>query len=210
MPGSLLLYLSYRCSIVRTQRSLSAHPIDEENAMKTGSITAVISLALVAMACGSNTTPAPKTALRNSVLNDSEQLANMPKSADKGTSGMVSISDDIKQACGISDSEAYFAFDSAYVRQQDKQTLSKLSNCFTSGPLKGKQMNLVGHADPRGDDNYNLALGGARADSVKRVIVNEGMPSSKVSTSSRGEMDASGTDEASWARDRRVDVLLGG
>jgi hypothetical protein len=27
-------------------------------------------------------------------------------------------------------------------------------------------------------------------------------------TTSRGEMDATGTDESSWAKDRRVDVVL--
>jgi hypothetical protein len=30
-----------------------------------------------------------------------------------------------------------------------------------------------------------------------------------MTTSSRGEMDATGTDEASWAKDRRVDLMLG-
>jgi hypothetical protein len=39
--------------------------------------------------------------------------------------------------------------------------------------------------------------------------VGRGMPSSKVSTSSRGEMDATGTDESTWAKDRRVDVRSG-
>ena len=70
-------------------------------------------------------------------------------------------------------------------------------------------MQLVGHADPRGDDNYNLALGGKRADSVKHVIVSRGMPATKVLTSSRGEMDATGNDESTWAKDRRVDVRSG-
>ncbi len=162
----------------------------------------------VAMGCGSAATPAPKTAARSSDNYNSDKLAKMPKD-DKGTSGMVSISDDVKSACGISDDEAYFAFNSADVRPRDKRILDKLRACFTSGKLKGQTMQLVGHADPRGDDNYNLALGGKRADSVKNVIVGRGMPSSKVSTSSRGEMDATGTDESTWAKDRRVDVRAG-
>jgi peptidoglycan-associated lipoprotein len=133
----------------------------------------------------------------------------VPKSADKGTSGIIAVSEDVRRACGISDAEAYFAFDSAYVRPNDRMVLDKLAKCFDSGPLKGRTMQLVGHADPRGDDNYNLALGGSRADSVKKFITGEGLSSSKVMTSSRGEMDATGTDEASWARDRRVDILAG-
>jgi peptidoglycan-associated lipoprotein len=54
-----------------------------------------------------------------------------------------------------------------------------------------------------------MVLGGRRADNVKGFIVQKGMPGGKVATSSRGEMDATGTDDASWSRDRRVDVLLG-
>jgi peptidoglycan-associated lipoprotein len=54
-----------------------------------------------------------------------------------------------------------------------------------------------------------MALGGNRADNIKNAIVTEGMTAAKVETTSRGEMDAIGTDEASWTKDRRVDVMLG-
>ena len=86
--------------------------------------------------------------------------------------------------------------------------LRKLAVCFSTGPLAGRQMGLVGHADPRGESEYNMLLGERRATNVKQVIVSEGLAPDKMSTSSRGEMDATGTDEASWARDRRVDVVL--
>ena len=175
--------------------------------MKTMSIVSALVIAAFATGCGS--TPTPKTAARSSDNYNPEAPAKMAKSDDKGTSGMVSISDDIKAACGISDDEAYFAFNSADVRPRDKRILDKLRACFTSGKLMGHTMQLVGHADPRGDDSYNLALGGRRADSVKNIIVGRGMPSDKVVTSSRGEMDATGTDESTWAKDRRVDVRAG-
>lgn len=125
------------------------------------------------------------------------------------TRGNLNIEDAIRKACGITDAEAYFAYDSANVKPEYKKVLKKLADCFTTGPLKGKVMRLVGHADPRGEDSYNLALGGQRADNVKKIIVGEGMTEAKVETSSRGEMDASGTDEGGWSKDRRVDVLLG-
>jgi len=177
--------------------------------MKTALIIATMSIATVAMGCGANSVKVPNTAFNDRSDKGSESLAKMPKSDDKGTSGMVSISDDVKNACGISDDEAYFAFNSAAVRSRDVRILDKLRACFTTGKLKGHTMQLVGHADPRGDDSYNLALGGKRADSVKDVIVNHGMPTSKVVTSSRGEMDATGNDESTWAKDRRVDVRSG-
>ncbi|MGE5734360.1 MAG: OmpA family protein [Acidobacteriota bacterium] len=132
-----------------------------------------------------------------------------PKPDDNATRGIIRVAQDVRRACGLADSEAFFAFDSSLVRFEDKKGLRALANCFMSGPLKGRQMSLIGHADPRGSGDYNLALGGRRADNVKRIIVAESMVDSRVSTTSRGEMDATGTDEASWATDRSVDVTLG-
>ena len=131
------------------------------------------------------------------------------KVGDVPTRSNINISDDIRKACGITDSDAYFAYDSANVRPQDQAILQKLASCFSTGPLKGRTMRLVGHADPRGDEEYNMVLGGRRADNVKGAIVNAGLNSSKIATTSRGEMDATGTDEAGWEKDRRVDVMLG-
>lgn len=121
----------------------------------------------------------------------------------------VVIAQDIRNACGISDVDAYFNFDSSVVLPTYQGTLRKLSDCFSTGPLMGRQMRLIGHADPRGDDEYNMLLGGRRANSVKDVIVAQGMNGAKIETSSRGEMDATGTEEQTWSKDRRVDILLG-
>lgn len=124
------------------------------------------------------------------------------------TRSQLNIDPEIRKACGIADEDAYFAFDSANVREQDRKVLRKLAECFSTGPLAGRQMGLVGHADPRGESEYNMLLGERRATNVKDVIAAQGLASEKMSTSSRGEMDATGTDEGSWARDRRVDVVL--
>lgn len=131
-----------------------------------------------------------------------------PKPEDDATRGIIRVAQDVRGACGLANSEAFFSFDSSAVRFEDKKGLRALADCFMSGPLKGRQMSLVGHADPRGSEDYNLALGGRRADNVKRIIVAESMSNNRVSTTSRGEMDATGTDEASWAMDRSVDVTL--
>lgn len=121
----------------------------------------------------------------------------------------VRISDEIIKACGISEPDAYFAFDSANVRPDDANVLGQLVTCFTTGPLKGRQLKLVGHADPRGGSDYNMTLGQSRADAVKDYIIGHGMDKSKTDSTSRGAMDATGTDEPSWARDCRVDIMLG-
>lgn len=124
------------------------------------------------------------------------------------TRSVINISEDIRKACGVSEADAHFAFDSANVRSSDHSTLDKLVKCFSSGPLVRRQMRLVGHADPRGGEEYNLVLGGSRADGVKTFLINRGLSATQVASTSRGEMDAKGTDETTWAEDRRVDIRL--
>jgi peptidoglycan-associated lipoprotein len=125
------------------------------------------------------------------------------------TTGTIAISADIRTACGISDQDAYFPFDSASLESKDIGPLSTIAKCFTTGPLKGRSMRLVGHADPRGSSEYNLVLGQRRADSVEGYLDHHGLTRSQVETTSRGSMDSTGGDEAGWTRDRRVDVMLG-
>jgi peptidoglycan-associated lipoprotein len=168
-------------------------------------------MALAASACSDEKKPAvaPVASTGPATAAAPAADAKNPKPDDDATRGNLNISDEIRKACGLTDSEAYFAFDSAHVRPEDQKVLKKLADCFSSGPLKGRVMSLVGHADPRGSADYNVALGGRRADNVKVVIASLGLAGKKMTTTSRGAMDATGTDEASWAKDRRVDVTLG-
>lgn len=131
------------------------------------------------------------------------------KAPDSPTASAVHISDEILEACGIGKPDAYFAFDSANVRPDDARVLDQIATCFSSGKLKGRMLKLVGHADPRGGSDYNVTLGQSRADAVAGYITSKGLDKAKAESTSRGAMDATGTDEPTWARDRRVDVLLG-
>jgi peptidoglycan-associated lipoprotein len=67
---------------------------------------------------------------------------------------------------------------------------------------------LVGRTDPRGTDEYNLGLGSQRAQSVKTYLERLGVPSARLSSTTKGEIGAAGTDETGWQRDRRVDLEL--
>ena len=165
----------------------------------------------MALGCGSDPPPPPKTADAAFVppAPAPAPIANNPKPDDDPSKGNINISDEIKKACGISDAEAFFAYDSANIREQDKAVLAKLATCFTTGPLKGREMRLVGHADNRGEEDYNMLLGQKRADNVKGAIVSAGMTAAKTLTTSRGELDATGSDESTWSKDRRVDIVLG-
>ena len=132
----------------------------------------------------------------------------MPQAtAGSSTEGSVHIEDRIVRACGDLPT-AHFAFDSANVLPDSASALDALARCFVTGPLRGKTLKLIGHADPRGETEYNLALGHQRAYSVLDILAQRGVEFGRMITSSKGEFEASGGDESGWARDRRVEVYL--
>jgi peptidoglycan-associated lipoprotein len=170
--------------------------------MQAHNVVSLGTILLLLSACGGGTVPKPHS--------PATQTSQQPAAADSRspTKSMVHIAADIREACGIAEADAHFAFDSAAVAESDRRALRQLAQCFVSGPLAGRDMRLVGHTDPRGDTEYNFVLGGRRADNVKGVLINQGLPTERVASSSRGELEADGVDEASWREDRRVDVLL--
>lgn len=171
--------------------------------------TALALSALSVAGCGSE--PPPKTADDVAAATPAEAPASAATAkADTATptSGSVHIEQKILAACGDIP-EARFAFDSARIEAQAESALSALAKCFVSGPLKGKNLKLVGHTDPRGESGYNYGLGQQRAGSVSSFLTTKGLEASRIATSSMGENEASGTDEEGWAKDRKVDVFLG-
>jgi peptidoglycan-associated lipoprotein len=172
-----------------------------------------LAFGLLVTACGSDK-PKPETAAKANAaeaLDSNTTVANDARNAKGDDPGKAAVNIDpaIQKACGISADAAHFDFDSSRVRADDDRTLQAVAVCFASGPLKGRRLNLVGHADPRGDSEYNVVLGQARADAVMRHVQAKGLGASQTSSTSRGAMDATGTDDAGWARDRRVDLMLG-
>lgn len=127
--------------------------------------------------------------------------------SESSTSSSVHIDDRIVRACGNLPT-AHFAFDSTNVLPESASALDALARCFVSGPLHDKSLKLIGHADPRGETEYNLALGHQRAYSVVDILAQRGVAVTRMAASSKGEFEATGTDESGWARDRKVDVIL--
>jgi peptidoglycan-associated lipoprotein len=177
--------------------------------MKSISFTPIalaISIAalLVAPGCATDKPPAARTPLGPTVVTTTTTTTKV-----EPTGGSIAISDEIRAACGIRAEDAFFAFDSAVIASTDVAPLDAVARCFTTGPLAGRSMRLIGHADSRGPSDYNMTLGQHRADSVEGYLDRRGLQRSRMATTSRGAMDATGQDEGGWARDRRVDVQLG-
>ena len=130
----------------------------------------------------------------------------------KPASANVSVSDDLARRCKLQfasvEQAPKFAYNDSELLPSDRDVLQQVADCLTRGPLQGHTVQLVGRADPRGTDEYNLALGTRRAATVRTYLERLGVPSQRLSPTTRGEIDASGSDEVGWQRDRRVDLQL--
>ncbi|MBI2232224.1 MAG: OmpA family protein [Deltaproteobacteria bacterium] len=69
---------------------------------------------------------------------------------------------------------------------------------------------IEGHCDERGNNEYNLALGAKRAESVKRYLIDLGISPDRLSTISYGEElpMCKEQNEACWAKDRRAHFVV--
>jgi peptidoglycan-associated lipoprotein len=74
------------------------------------------------------------------------------------------------------------------------------------GRYPNVRVTVEGHADERGTREYNLALGDRRANAAKNYLVARGIDAGRISTISYGKERplALGSDEASWAQNRRA------
>jgi peptidoglycan-associated lipoprotein len=124
----------------------------------------------------------------------------------------VVVADDLLKACKIQLSNAEhapkFDFDDADLLPEDRDVLEQIARCVTTGPLKGRALNLVGRCDPRGEVEYNMVLGDYRAESVSDYLARLGVDPAAMARTTRGDLDAEGKDEDGWQRDRRVDISL--
>jgi peptidoglycan-associated lipoprotein len=72
------------------------------------------------------------------------------------------------------------------------------------------EVQVEGHCDDRGPDEYNLALGNRRAATVKRYLVEHGLAEARLTIVSYGEERpaAPGANENAWAKNRRAEFVV--
>jgi peptidoglycan-associated lipoprotein len=169
-----------------------------------------ISIAVIALSLGCSkhaavkTTPPAVTAVPTA--------KPVPATPPAPASPNVAVSDDLAKACMLKldnvQSAPKFDFDTFELLPSDRDVLQQVATCVTSGPLKGKKLELTGRADPRGTEEYNLGLGTRRAGAVASYLEKLGVGQTQLAETTRGAIDAAGTDESTWKTDRRVDLRV--
>jgi peptidoglycan-associated lipoprotein len=101
----------------------------------------------------------------------------------------------------------YFDFDSSEIRGEGTDIVAAHAKFLAA--RGGQKVRLEGHTDERGSREYNIGLGERRAQAVRRALLLQGATESQLSTVSYGEErpSAAGSDEAAWAKNRRVEIV---
>ena len=109
-------------------------------------------------------------------------------------------------AAAVSGRVIYFDFDSFVIKEEFRPVIEAHGRRLANE--RQRQMLVEGHTDERGGREYNLALGQRRAESVVRALSLLGARDSQLEAVSLGEERpaATGSDEAAWAKNRRVEL----
>ena len=160
-------------------------------------------LALFVAGCGgNNTVPDPEP--DDSTVGSGDDTASSSGAGFDDYNDGTPIDDDSMMGGELSNT-IYFDFDSYEVRAEDADIVNRHSIQILD---TGASVRLEGHADERGSREYNIGLGERRAQAVRRMLMIQGVPASRISTVSFGEERpaAFGSDEESYAQNRRVEI----
>lgn len=133
----------------------------------------------------------------------------------KGQEGAVSSKESLdSEPIGIMEGRTsgpmvplYFDFDSSAIRQDQIVRMDGNADFLKSKPVS---IRIEGNCDPRGTQEYNMALGERRALSAQKYLADKGVAKENMTTISYGaeQLLLQGHDELSWAQNRRVDFVI--
>lgn len=102
----------------------------------------------------------------------------------------------------------FFDYDSFNLRGDARGALKSNGEWMKKHP--SARVQIEGHCDERGTNEYNMALGDRRANSAKNFLVKMGISKSRIDTISYGEerpVDP-GHDEHAWSKNRRAAFIM--
>jgi peptidoglycan-associated lipoprotein len=104
--------------------------------------------------------------------------------------------------------DIFFEFDHADLRPDARDTLRANADWLRTNP--SARIEIEGHCDERGTNEYNLALGAKRAQSAKDYLVSLGIAGDRLSTISYGEEIPVCREhvESCWRQNRRARFVI--
>lgn len=121
----------------------------------------------------------------------------------------TAFSEDLPDAMLIDELQTvYFGFDSAALSESAQTAIEQNAEYLTGRP--DIMVILRGHTDDRGTEEYNVALGSRRAQSVREALILEGIDPGRLSTVSFGKTMpiVEGENESARSKNRRVEFFV--
>lgn len=185
-------------------------------------VSALMGLVLLTTACGKKAepvvTPKPATTpttvdndARARQIADSIRLANAAKAE---AARAAAAAAEMARAALVNEiaETIHFEYNMDAISADDQARLDRKAAILRANPAL--KIRVTGHADERGSDEYNIALGMRRAVAAKAYLTGKGIDAGRVEVASLGRevpVDAA-SNEAAWARNRRdeFEITAGG
>jgi peptidoglycan-associated lipoprotein len=192
-------------------------------------ITAGIAAILIAAACGGGqpeVAPGPdpdsiarEQARRDSIAREQARQDSIRRAREeeerirrqREADSIAAIRRETEEVRNMIARRVHFDFDKYAIRPgEDTQVLEqKLAVMQANANL---MLEITGHCDERGTDEYNMALGMRRANASKEFLVSRGIAETRITVRSRGEEQPldPGQNETAWAQNRRSEFRVTG
>ncbi|MBI4404414.1 MAG: peptidoglycan-associated lipoprotein Pal [Deltaproteobacteria bacterium] len=143
---------------------------------------------------------------KKDVKQDEPLISPTEGKTDQGTA--VTGGEEVTSASSGELQTIYFEFDRYTIRPDAREALRANASWLKKNPTANVQME--GHCDERGTNEYNLALGEKRAASARDYLAKLGISRNRLSVISYGEERPAdpGHDETAWAKNRRAAFVI--
>jgi peptidoglycan-associated lipoprotein len=150
--------------------------------------------------------PEAERALKEKELREKEEAAKREFEKSLVAKKTPGIEGEVFESALLKD--IHFDFDKYDIRPGDTEILKANAAVLMKNPRV--KLQIEGHCDERGTNEYNLALGERRANSTKKYLISLGISQDRLSTISYGEekpLDP-GHNEEAWAKNRRSHFII--
>jgi peptidoglycan-associated lipoprotein len=183
---------------------------------KAASLLVLAGLVMLAQGCAPSaaskptSAPPPAAAVDSSRSAGGKGQAGATKESDTGASSLKSLQEG-KPAITPASSplkDVNFAFDRYDLSAEARTILRSSAEWLKGNPAV--RVEIEGHCDERGTNEYNLALGAKRAQAAREYLATLGVASARLSTTSYGEEIpvCRESNESCWKQNRRARFVI--
>ena len=152
--------------------------------------------------------PSPSTEIDNQDAKKHQEEMEAARRAEEAKRLAAEKEAAFKRAAAEALRDIHFDYDKFEIKSEDRSQLQKISEFLLAYPAV--KIEIQGHCDERGTNEYNLALGNRRASATMRYLVALGSPEQKFTLISFGKEKPICTEEneACWSKNRRAHFEL--